>query len=341
MKLKYQCQYCPNRFKSKNEAERHQNSFHLRRHSWSCAALTRLYSAYHLFLRQGSKDVCSMCGEEFTRPPNWYARFQHMHRLHKFNECNQTKKFYRADHFRQHLKHSHAAKLGKWTDMLENMCMQEESKHIPQPSTEPDLNILSNKDVSLGEQSCITQQSEISFQCTFCHKQLSSKSWRRHEETMHLPQIQWICQPHGVPVIRNMAHSSSSLPTVLSHCVFCGLWQPEAVHFETCHRAKECADKPRAERAFARKDHLVQHWKNFHGCKLDHMMAEYWKMPINYSGHKWSCGFCGAQLANWEQRALHIPKHFREGLTMASWDSEKGRLDSVEELFCQLINDMG
>lgn len=46
---------------------------------------------------------------------------------HKFGECNQSKKFFRADHFRQHLKHSHAGTSGKWTNMLENACMREET----------------------------------------------------------------------------------------------------------------------------------------------------------------------------------------------------------------------
>jgi hypothetical protein len=46
--------------------------------------------------------------------------------VHKFGECNQAKKFFRADHFRQHLKHSHAGTSGKWTNMLENACMRDE-----------------------------------------------------------------------------------------------------------------------------------------------------------------------------------------------------------------------
>lgn len=46
--------------------------------------------------------------------------------MHKFGECNNVKKFYRADHFRQHLKHSHAGTSGKWTNILENACMKEE-----------------------------------------------------------------------------------------------------------------------------------------------------------------------------------------------------------------------
>ena len=46
--------------------------------------------------------------------------------VHKFGECNKSKKFYRADHFRQHLKHSHAGTSGKWTNMLENACIKDE-----------------------------------------------------------------------------------------------------------------------------------------------------------------------------------------------------------------------
>jgi hypothetical protein len=46
--------------------------------------------------------------------------------VHKFGECNQAKKFFRADHFRQHLKHSHAGTSGKWTNLLENACMRDE-----------------------------------------------------------------------------------------------------------------------------------------------------------------------------------------------------------------------
>jgi hypothetical protein len=51
--------------------------------------------------------------------------------VHKFGECNQAKKFFRADHFRQHLKHSHAGTSGKWTNLLENACMRDEP--LPQP----------------------------------------------------------------------------------------------------------------------------------------------------------------------------------------------------------------
>ncbi|PWI69050.1 hypothetical protein PCL_01435 [Purpureocillium lilacinum] len=147
----YECSFCGNRFKNKNEAERHQNSLHVRRHSWSCSALSGYDRAFHdSTSRPGEIDTCGYCGEEFPRtgcamgsgigghPPrhateqDWEERIRHLQDVHKFRECNSAKKFYRADHFRQHLKHSHAGTSGKWTNMLENACMVEED---PSPRT--------------------------------------------------------------------------------------------------------------------------------------------------------------------------------------------------------------
>ncbi|CRG85426.1 Zinc finger protein sens [Talaromyces islandicus] len=131
----YSCQYCNNRFKNKNEAERHQNSLHLRRHSWSCAALSGFQAAFHHSTAPTAQsntgpthDTCGYCGEEFPNnpKPDWDSRFEHLTTVHKFGECNNVKKFFRADHFRQHLKHSHAGTPGKWTNILENACMKDE-----------------------------------------------------------------------------------------------------------------------------------------------------------------------------------------------------------------------
>jgi hypothetical protein len=154
----YECHYCGNRFKNKNEAERHQNSLHVRPHSWSCSALTSYDRAYHDSAQNpGHADTCGYCGEEFARngdvyhlshphaaggnggngtsrglsPADWEVRARHLQEVHKFRECNASKKFYRADHFRQHLKHSHAGTSGKWTNMLENACMISEEPPVP------------------------------------------------------------------------------------------------------------------------------------------------------------------------------------------------------------------
>ena len=136
MEKQYACQYCNNRFKNKNEAERHQNSLHLRRHSWSCAAIPNYQAAFHPSSSVSSQgptaaltDTCGYCGEEFPNQPqpDWDRRVDHLTNVHKFGECNQAKKFFRADHFRQHLKHSHAGQSGKWTNMLESVCLREEA----------------------------------------------------------------------------------------------------------------------------------------------------------------------------------------------------------------------
>lgn len=132
LEKQYTCLYCPNRFKNKNEAERHQNSLHLRRHSWTCAALQKREQAFHVTLgSNGTTDQCGYCGDEFVNPPDWPARFEHLEVKHKFGECNQAKKFFRADHFRQHLKHSHAGTSGRWTNMLEHACRKDEAPPVP------------------------------------------------------------------------------------------------------------------------------------------------------------------------------------------------------------------
>lgn len=139
----YTCAYCNNRFKNKNEAERHQNSLHLRKHSWSCSAISSPQAAFHSSNTNGSSsshDACGFCGQEFPNTEiDWSDRFAHLASEHRFGECNLSKKFYRADHFRQHLKHSHGGKSGKWTNILEANCLREESisdstSHSPTPS---------------------------------------------------------------------------------------------------------------------------------------------------------------------------------------------------------------
>ncbi|KAI4116092.1 MAG: hypothetical protein LQ345_003427 [Seirophora villosa] len=151
----YVCSYCHNRFKNKNEAERHQNSLHVRRHSWSCSTLAGNYErAFHPATAMtpqnnsqpppptdavATADICGYCGKEFTNEPqpDWTDRIAHLTNTHKFGECNQSKKFFRADHFRQHLKHSHQGTSGKWTNMLEEECRKEEAVPEMAPQAPP------------------------------------------------------------------------------------------------------------------------------------------------------------------------------------------------------------
>ena len=51
-------------------------------------------------------------------------QLEHLQNIYKFGEYNKTPKYFRADHFRQHLKHSHVGTNGKWTSILENASMK-------------------------------------------------------------------------------------------------------------------------------------------------------------------------------------------------------------------------
>ena len=134
----YKCAYCGIRFKNKNESERHQNSVHLDRYAWSCSTLSVFDNVFHNSpTGPDSWDVCGYCGLEFPRSGkgigqsainhvDWAKRLYHLREVHRFGECNSSKKFFREDHFRQHLKHCHAGTRGKWTDALTNACMTKE-----------------------------------------------------------------------------------------------------------------------------------------------------------------------------------------------------------------------
>jgi hypothetical protein len=145
----YTCQYCGNRFKNKNEAKRHMKSLHLRHYSWSCSALNSYDRAFHESTRfPGQADTCGYCGEDFQRSgtatgpersrvatdEEWDERIRHLQEAHKFGRCNSTKKFFRADHFRQHLKQIHRGASGKWYNKLEAACMIEEPRHQDEAS---------------------------------------------------------------------------------------------------------------------------------------------------------------------------------------------------------------
>ncbi|GKT66196.1 hypothetical protein ColTof3_13535 [Colletotrichum tofieldiae] len=116
----YECSFCGNRFKNKNEAERHQNSLH-HQPAWRGRHLRLLRGGVP---RNGRGPGAS--APRHATDQDWEERIRHLQEVHKFRECNSSKKFFRADHFRQHLKHSHAGTSGKWTNMLENACMLDE-----------------------------------------------------------------------------------------------------------------------------------------------------------------------------------------------------------------------
>lgn len=153
------------------------------------------------------------------------------------------------------------------------------------------------------------------WQCTFCRVSLTSKSWRRHEETQHHPKYQWTCLAFGPRV--PLPSSSSFI------CAFCELLNPDDAHFRLCHRIDECSHKDAKERTFGRPDHLQQHARNFHKCTqpLSELVRDTWRRdgPGMIDNQGWTCGFCQEVLPTWDARATHISGHFKAGLTMAHW----------------------
>lgn len=78
-------------------------------------------------------------------------RQEHLVVAHKYGECNQQKKFFRADHFRQHLKHSHGAQSGKWTNILETACVRDEPLPKPLGHSSGHSGLLTSREVSSGD----------------------------------------------------------------------------------------------------------------------------------------------------------------------------------------------
>ncbi|KAF2458752.1 hypothetical protein BDY21DRAFT_341231 [Lineolata rhizophorae] len=151
------------------------------------------------------------------------------------------------------------------------------------------------------------------FQCTFCTDTFKSKyDWTRHEKTLHISLEKWICAPLG-PVIT--CNSSGQ-----KQCVYCDAQDPDEEHLET-HNHSACEEKGRDERTFYRKDHLRQHLRLMHGCKLKPSM-ETWKSEVMYI--KSRCGFCGQYFTSWGERADHLSKHFRAGAKMNDWKGCRG-----------------
>lgn len=161
----------------------------------------------------------------------------------------------------------------------------------------------------------IETKAKHQFQCTFCHIELCEKSWKRHEESQHLPQSEYVCMPSQTSLRGN-------------RCMFChtrfSLVELFKIHHQACrHRISDCLKRSIEDRTFSRKDHLMQHLDQFHRratlAKED--LDTFVRTSATAREREWHCGFCGEKLANWDVRARHVAKHFREGLTMSSWKS--------------------
>ena len=99
-------------------------------------------------------DVCGFCGEGLSKGSrdDQPAIIQHMQSAHKIGECSSPpKKFFRVDHFRQHLKHSHGCTSGEWRAKLEEICKADEIPDIPLVIRNIAVNAKNARDSALKE----------------------------------------------------------------------------------------------------------------------------------------------------------------------------------------------
>ncbi|KAF2661818.1 hypothetical protein K491DRAFT_387747 [Lophiostoma macrostomum CBS 122681] len=159
------------------------------------------------------------------------------------------------------------------------------------------------------EESFVRHPSEPSkiYQCTFCATDFSQKyDWKRHEESVHFPQTEWICMPNG-PVYDTGGGK---------RCSLCDSEYPDDAHLET-HNCQACTTTPQEQHSFMRKDKLVQHLLQVHRCKPPPSIKT-WSRPVSRTCTM-ICGICGHLPLSWTARIDHYASHFTSGHSMALW----------------------
>ncbi|CAE7178690.1 hypothetical protein P3342_002159 [Pyrenophora teres f. teres] len=157
------------------------------------------------------------------------------------------------------------------------------------------------------------EETQRMFQCTFCTDTFKSKyDWSRHEKSLHLSLEKWLCAPLGEIV----ADKATGKPK----CVYCDELDPSSEHLAT-HNHTACYEKGPESRTFYRKDHLRQHLRLMHGCKMTASM-DTWKSEAQYIRSR--CGFCGKNFDKWQDRIDHLAKEFRNGASMKNWKGCRG-----------------
>lgn len=161
------------------------------------------------------------------------------------------------------------------------------------------------------------QGRNVAFFCTFCQNAFTAKyEWKRHEESVHMPQKTWIC-----------CHQEAPAPT---WCPFCRELLPTEEHLAK-HRYQECRNKPEAQRTFSRKDHLLQHIRSTHLAQdvsnhppvyPNNAFLKLWECsppPLESDNPALHCGFCGRWFLTWSKRSEHVARHFKASITMSTW----------------------
>lgn len=153
------------------------------------------------------------------------------------------------------------------------------------------------------------------YQCTFCTSSFKRKSdWCRHEVSIHVQLDMWVCQPQDSTVWK--------FDSLHQQCNYCGIELPSQEHIAS-HDFQSCAERPLGERVFARKDHLLQHLKKFHGChKWPGQSLDLRRSRQTILNSR--CGFCAATFVTWNERVDHLVRHFKQGSQMKQWIGDWG-----------------
>lgn len=104
----------------------HAGCMHKYDKSWSCTLLTDYKSAFSK-ATEGFPQwdaICGFCGIGFPLIVGYtvISKLEHVKAVHHFGECDPPKTFTGKGLFRLHLINAHAAKIGPWTEKLDNAC---------------------------------------------------------------------------------------------------------------------------------------------------------------------------------------------------------------------------
>jgi hypothetical protein len=164
------------------------------------------------------------------------------------------------------------------------------------------------------------QDAKKIYQCTFCVREFMHKyDWRRHEESVHFPQQEWVCMPDNNPIVQS--------PNGSLHCAFCDRQNPSQAHFDV-HNCEGCLGVTPAQRTFTRKDKLLQHIGQVHKRTTPSPHISNWSRPVERNV-SFRCGICGLHLHSWSDRIEHIASHFAAGQDMRYWKGERGLIQPV------------
>jgi hypothetical protein len=138
LERQFKCKYCSPCFKAKNEANRHENSLHIRGETWKCVAINDFTKISQNSTERASRpdtqvslvDICSFCGEDFpSQPsPDWSLRDYHLTSVHKIDGRDKHRSFHRVDHYLQYVVHFHEGQRGPWLTELEELAWWEDNQ---------------------------------------------------------------------------------------------------------------------------------------------------------------------------------------------------------------------